>query len=124
MRQQNIEGLERLIQLLEEQRDYPGTITYARRILRQDPLREDVYRSLMHLHALNGDRTSALRTYHDCATVLRRELGVDPDPATRAMRERLLKAYAPPAQEVAAQPPDVELPLVGRQREWERLREV
>lgn len=124
MRQQNIEGLERLIQRLEEQRDYPGAITYARRILRQDPLQEDAYRSQMHLHALNRDRTSTLRTYHDCATVLRRELGVDPDPATHAMHERLLKAHVPPAQEAAAQPPDVELPLVGRQREWERLREV
>ena len=61
LRQRHIEGLVRLIQLLEEQRDYAGAITYAQRLLRHDPLREDTYRSLMHLHALNGDRTSALR---------------------------------------------------------------
>src|SRR3712207_5633338 len=74
----------------------------------------------MRLQALYEDRTGALRTYHDCATVMRHELGVDPEPATRAMHERLLNAHA--AQE--EQPAAPELPLVGRQGEWARLREA
>jgi DNA-binding SARP family transcriptional activator len=37
----------------------------------------------MRLFALNNDRTSALHVYHTCATILKREMGVDPAPATR-----------------------------------------
>ena len=34
----------------------------------------------MRLHALNDDRAAALHTYHTCATILRRELDVEPGP--------------------------------------------
>jgi DNA-binding SARP family transcriptional activator len=81
LRQENIEGLEHLVRLLEDQRSYREAISYARRLLQQDPLRENTYRCLMRLHALEDDRASGLRTYYD----LRRELGADPDPATRAV---------------------------------------
>lgn len=113
-------ALERLIVLAEDRRDLPTVITYARRLLEHDPCHEPAYRSLMRLHALNGDRAAALYAYHTCVTVLRRELGVPPDVATRALHERLLNAdaavTAPPAQHVAAR-----FPLVGRTAEWTQL---
>ena len=52
-------------------------------------LTEPTYRALMRLHALNGDRTAAVRAYHDCAAILQRELGVEPSRATRELYERL-----------------------------------
>ena len=39
----------------------------------------------MELQAELGDRAGALSTYHRCASVLERELGVEPDAATRAV---------------------------------------
>ena len=60
-----------------------------------DPLSEDLYRRLMHLFALNNDRASALHVYHTCVTTLQREMGVDPDPATREAYEQLMQQEAP-----------------------------
>jgi DNA-binding SARP family transcriptional activator len=113
-------ALERLIALAEDRRDILTAITDARRLLEHDPCYEPVYRSLMRLHALNGDRAAALHIYHTAVTVLRRELGVPPDAATRLLHERLLNAdaavTAPPVRSVAATHP-----LVGRKTEWARL---
>ncbi len=97
-------ALDRLVRLLEEQRDYATAIHHAQRLLRHDPLHEDTYLCLMRLHALNNDRAGALRVYHSCATVLERELGVDPSPATRAAYARLLSGDASPAPPIAAAP--------------------
>jgi DNA-binding SARP family transcriptional activator len=82
--------LDRLIALLEDQRDHAAAIEYAQQRLRHDPHDEDGYRRLMHLHALNGDRVGALRVYHACVTMLGRELGIGPSPATRNAYEGLL----------------------------------
>ena len=81
-------------------------------MLRHDPLREETYRLLMRLHALNGDRPAALRAYHVCVTVLRQELGVEPDGATRRAYQRLLKVEGQPeasAQIVSGQLPGAAL---------------
>jgi DNA-binding SARP family transcriptional activator len=108
-------ALERLIALTEDRRDLTTAIMYARRLLEHDPCHEPAFRSLMRLHTLNGDRAAALHTYHACVTVLRRELGVPPDAATRLLHEQLLNAdaAAPPARPLAAI-----FPLVGRTAEW------
>ncbi len=118
-------ALERLILLLEEQRDYRTAIGYAQRLLRHDPLHEATCRRLMRLHALSGDRAGALRAYHTCATVLQRELAVEPSPATREVYERLLQTDTlpppfptPPAGLAAISP------LVGRHQGWTRLQET
>ncbi len=75
LRQAFFKALERLIVLLEEERDDEAAISAALRLLRQDPLHEETYRHLMRLYAVRGDRASALRTFHTCATILERELG-------------------------------------------------
>jgi DNA-binding SARP family transcriptional activator/predicted ATPase len=113
-----IDALKRLITGLEERRAYADALQHARRLIALNPIEEDAYRSLMRLHALQGDRAAALRTYHTVATVLQRELQVEPDAETRAVYERLLGAEEQPPQ----RPASVETPpLVGRQDEWTRL---
>ena len=83
LRQIFAKTLERLMTLLESERDYRAAIMYAQRLLRHDPLQEVTYRCLIRLHALSGDRTGAARVYHTCATVLRRELDIEPSVETR-----------------------------------------
>ena len=48
--------------------------------LKTDPLREEMYRGLMHTLWLAGRRSEALRQYRLCEEVLERELGVAPGP--------------------------------------------
>ena len=76
--------------LLEQERDEEAAISAALKLLRYDPLHEETYRHLMRLYAVQGDRTSALRMFHTCATILERELGTVPSEATREMYQRLM----------------------------------
>jgi DNA-binding SARP family transcriptional activator len=119
MRQAYLSTLEQLVQMLEEQRDYPAAIRHAQRLLRHDPLHEAAYRCLIRLHALDGDRAGALRVYHTCATVLQRELGVKPSAATREAYEQLLGAEQRPYPAVPAT--TAFSPLVGRESEWMQM---
>ncbi|HWQ13341.1 MAG TPA: AAA family ATPase [Roseiflexaceae bacterium] len=128
LREQYLRTLDRLVALLEEQGDYPAAIRHAQRLLRHDQLREDTYLTLMRLHTRNDDRAGALRVYHACATLLERELGVEPGPAIRAAHARLLR----PSQPAAPPPPPsaTDLPIEtvtflftdveGSTRLWER----
>ena len=45
----------------------------AREVVRRAPLEEENHRLLMRLHEATGDRTAAVRAFHECATVLGRE---------------------------------------------------
>ncbi|NJN83830.1 MAG: hypothetical protein HC802_17195 [Caldilineaceae bacterium] len=91
LRQLHSETLDLMIALLEEEADVPAAIRFAQQVVRLDPLREDAYRKLMTLHLSNGDRVAALRVFHDCASLLERELDVQPDAATQAIYARLLQ---------------------------------
>ncbi|HEY7350305.1 MAG TPA: BTAD domain-containing putative transcriptional regulator [Ktedonobacterales bacterium] len=122
LRQSHMQALEQLLRLIERQGNYATAIKYAQRLLQLDPLSEDCYRHLMRLHALNNDRASALRVYHTCATILQRELGVEPDSATQEAYEHLLHQGVSTLRAKAVQPAFAATPaLIGRQREWERL---
>jgi predicted ATPase/DNA-binding SARP family transcriptional activator len=95
LRQLFLTALERLILILEQEGAYAIAIGHAQRLLQHDPLHEATYQHLMRLHALTGDRASALRVYKTCATVLERELGVEPSPTTQAAHDGLLHMEAP-----------------------------
>jgi DNA-binding SARP family transcriptional activator len=121
LQQTFLSALERLILLLESERDYANAIDCAQALLRHDPLHEETYLHLMRLYAVTLNRAGALRTYHTCATLLQRELNVEPSPATRRVYEQIVNLHESPpsaATLVAA------APLVGRQEEWARLQQV
>ncbi len=105
LRQLHVVVLGRLVSALEARRSYPEAIGYARRLLDQDPLHEETYRLLMRLHATTGDRAGAVRIYHRCEAVLRRELDVAPSPATREAYERVLHADTRLLEDTAPLPP-------------------
>ncbi len=89
--------------------DLTGAVDAARRRIQLQPLEEAGYRTLMLLQADLGDRAGAVSTYHHCASVLERELGVVPDPATRQALQRLMAHVDP-----AGTGPPATGPAVGR----------
>jgi DNA-binding SARP family transcriptional activator len=114
--------LERLILLLEDQREYAEAIRYAQALLRHDPLSETTYRRLMRLHARAGDRASALRVYHTCASILQRELDVEPNQETQDAYARIVNTDVPRVLRAQTAPPlRTGSSLVGRQPEWQEL---
>lgn len=125
LRQLFLSAAERLLTLLEQERDYDAAIPIAQQLLRQDSLHEVTYRQLMRLHALRGDRVAALRVYHTCAQLLERELGAEPGEVTRALYESLLESdtsLKTPTGPLA--PRGTEAPLLGRKAEWRQLQEA
>lgn len=116
------ELLEALIDALLERRELEEALRRARQLCDHDPLHEAAYRRLMQIHALRGDRAAALRTYHACASILRKELGVEPSPATQQLHAQLLRHESTPAPET---PQPVQRPrLVGRHAEWQQLQKA
>ena len=89
-----------------------AAIADAERLTAFDPLREDGHRLLMRLLAEAGRRSAALEQYKRCADLLRRELGVAPEPATAELAEAIRvgggapepteKRGAPQSQQAAA----------------------
>jgi DNA-binding SARP family transcriptional activator len=57
-------------------------ISVARNILAADPFREAIFRSLMVLYVLNGQRAGALRHYERWQALFRSELDIAPMPQT------------------------------------------
>lgn len=120
LRDMFIRAMDRLIALLEARKHYRDAIKHAQRLLQTDNLREETYRTLIRLHALNDDRAAALNVYHTCASVLSAELGVEPNSSTRDIYERLLKNESQLLRvNIPARP--ISTPLVAREPEWKQL---
>ena len=98
-------ALEILARLLAQQRAAGETelaLQTALRLLSLDPLLETVHRTIMRLYEALGRRNSALRQYQMCVSVLRRELGVEPEVETTRLYQDILRSRACPPHEAAA----------------------
>src|ERR1700735_1142851 len=109
--------------------DLPGAAQIARRRIRLQPLEEIGYRDLMLLQADLGDLAGAVSTYHHCASVLERELGVIPGPVTRQAFQQLVASGAPdgpsrPAVQSPSRSGVAMAQLVGRSQELARLAQL
>ncbi|HEX8409293.1 MAG TPA: response regulator [Thermoanaerobaculia bacterium] len=78
-------------------------VEVAGRLLTLDPAQEVVHRTLMRLQLEQGRPDAAMRRYEDCAAVLRREYGREPDRDTELLRREIETALAktPAPREVA-----------------------
>ena len=138
LRQELESALERLVHGHSARGEYKRAIACAQRWLSLDSLREAAHRSLMRLHAWDGDRAAALRQYQACVQVLEEELGVGPAAETTTLFEQIRDGeleipVSPLARlpEIRAQPPsflDAEAPVeverpvfVAREHELARL---
>ncbi len=89
----------------------------ARLRVDMDPLDEVGHRELIALHAAMGDRAGAVSAYHRCASLLERELGIAPDPATRGLLADLLDSPAAAPVEPRIRTMVASVDFVGREAE-------
>jgi TolB-like protein/DNA-binding SARP family transcriptional activator len=92
------EGLERLARSAEAHGDAERAITWWRRLQAADLLNGRVAVGLMEALAARGDRAAALRHARIHETLLRKEWGLDPDPAVAALAARLRVLPDPPPE--------------------------
>jgi TolB-like protein len=84
-----IGALERLVSHYRDAQEFGRCAQTALRLLALDALREDIHRALMRTYATQGRVGLALKQYETCRDILRRELGVEPEPETRQLFEEL-----------------------------------
>jgi DNA-binding SARP family transcriptional activator len=129
LRAQFLTALEKLLLRARSRREFAAAADCARRILENDPWREDILRQLMSIRYEGGDRTGALHEFEGFAERLQRELGAEPMVDTVALRDIMLRGGALPEHPDAtvSEPSEAAnraplLPFVGRARQLERLR--
>ena len=131
LREMAVEALARLLAQQTETASTERAIQTAVRLLSLDPLQEVVHRTLMRLYGRQGRRGAALKQYQICVSVLRRELGTEPETQTKQLYQELLRrphegaSAGRPGRAVPATPPDLpaaETPLFGRHAELGALR--
>ena len=85
-----LDGLSRLMQHHERLQCYDESLACGRRILVEDPLREEIHRAMMRLYVASGQRALAVRQYEACRNILAEELDVPPMEETEALYTRIV----------------------------------
>ena len=85
LRQRLLHALESLSRVLAKSRLFAQAIEVALEGVRIDPLRESALRVLMEAHLAEGNLCEARRIYRDYSDLVRRELGISPDPELLAL---------------------------------------
>ncbi|HZM22277.1 MAG TPA: BTAD domain-containing putative transcriptional regulator [Anaerolineales bacterium] len=104
-------------------------IPYARRLITLDPLNESSHRQLMNVYIQAGQHSAALKQYQACEQLLRKELGVDPQPETRELYKKIRKRDLKPIkveQQKETSTPQHNIPLqlssfIGREKEQKTI---
>jgi len=100
--------------------------------LRLEPWSEKAHRALMRVHWLGNDRAGALKRFMTCQEVLEEELGIEPEPETVDLYNRI-RLGERPATSSAASSRNMErargfleqgTPLIGRDDELEQIAEL
>ncbi len=85
-----VELCDDVVALLDKSGHQSSALDLAFRRVELQPLEEVGYRALMALQIARGDRAAAVSTFHRCADVLERELGVYPGRETTELVDGLL----------------------------------
>lgn len=104
-------------------------IPWARRLVALDPLNEAAHRRLMEVYLQAGQKNAALKQYQTCEQILRKELNLDPQPATRALYQKIRKGevISTPVEKPAQAPvvphnlPHQLTTFIGREREQREI---
>lgn len=81
--------LDKLVEFCESRHEHEAAIAYGMMALRYDRARERSHRSVMRALAASGDRAGAVRQYGRCVDALRDDLGVEPEPETVVLVQRI-----------------------------------
>jgi len=71
--------------------DAESALQYARRLVTLDPLNDSAHRQLMQVYSQLGQHNAALKQYQAFEQTLRKEMGLDPQPETRALYKQIRK---------------------------------
>ena len=71
--------------------DGESALPYARRLVTLDMLNESAHRLLMQVYTQVGQHNAALKQYQSFEQILRKEMGLDPQPETRALYKQIRK---------------------------------
>lgn len=85
------EGCKTLATLYEEEKQFEKAAECLNKLIKTDPLQEDVHRGLMNLYYKSGDRNKAVSQYNQCVKLFRKELNVSPMEETRKLYEDILQ---------------------------------
>jgi predicted ATPase len=80
----------KLARVYEETEQFERSINLYMQLIARDRSNEEIWRQLILLHALAGDRSQALHQYEQCRTALLAELDAQPSPLTKSLRQRIL----------------------------------
>lgn len=81
--------LDRLSEIQFAHGEFAGATETASNWIALDTLNEIAYRRKMRAHFAAGERGQALETYEACRAILAAELGVEPEPDTATLAERI-----------------------------------
>jgi DNA-binding SARP family transcriptional activator len=87
--------LDRLSEIQFARGEFAGVTETASHWIVLDALNEVAYRRKMQAHFAAGERGQALETYEACHTLLATELGIEPEPDTAALAERIRTQTSP-----------------------------
>jgi predicted ATPase/DNA-binding SARP family transcriptional activator len=107
-------------------------IPNAQRLVALDPLNEASHRQLMQIYIQAGQHNAALKQYRTCEQILRKELGVDPQPEMRTLYKQIRKGEIKPIQpvkqnELSAPPHNLPYQIstfIGRERELDEVTDL
>jgi tetratricopeptide (TPR) repeat protein len=110
--------LDRLSEIQFAQGDFAGATETASHWIAMDTLNEVAYRRKMRAHFAAGERGQALETYKTCHAILAAELGIEPEPDTAALAERIrtqASIVQPSIHKVTSRPerPDTSINFLG-----------
>jgi DNA-binding SARP family transcriptional activator/TolB-like protein/Tfp pilus assembly protein PilF len=98
---------EKFAELADARGDGRQAIAAAERLIALDTFREDWQRTALRIYARHRGREFALAHADACVALLKRELGVDPEPATQALIEDIRQgAISTVAPSGAGEPPE------------------
>ncbi|MCD6344495.1 MAG: tetratricopeptide repeat protein [Anaerolineae bacterium] len=105
--------------------EYEQALEYAWWQAALDPWREEAHRQAMRALALIGRRNEALVQYETCRRVLEEEIGVQPEPETRALYERIRGGLEvlPRVPASSSNLPASLTPFIGREKELAQIEE-
>jgi predicted ATPase/DNA-binding SARP family transcriptional activator/DNA-binding CsgD family transcriptional regulator len=81
--------------LYEERGQFASAVEALRRVVAQEPAREDAHAALMSVYALMGNNAEALAQYGHLEVVLCGELGTEPAASSRALKEEIAAGRFP-----------------------------
>jgi LuxR family maltose regulon positive regulatory protein len=83
--------LTNLIKAAQEVNDWSRVLQLTQRVLQEDSFREDIHCIRMRAHAASGNKVAVKEQFETLRRLLRKELDVEPSPATQKVFQELIK---------------------------------